>query len=173
MIRTSSFLCLSIVFGLSFSPTPSFAEGRCPPGMYPHDAPGVSACIPIPGAGPAARESPRSGPVRWRSAWGAIATSAEGTTDTGYANSESSEFSAHQNALAECEGRQGKRCKIFATYRDQCVAFTWGEGKGLAFASTAPDPMEAEGSAMTQCRNANGSDCTLLHSACAVPRAVY
>lgn len=145
-------------------------EGRCPPGMYPHDAPGVSACIPIPGAGSAKASNPAPPPPRWGSSWGAIATSVAQTPDAGYANGESTREEAQQKALQQCEALQGNRCKIVFTYWDQCAAFAWGSGKGMAIAAGAGDAQRAEALALQHCADANGSSCSLVHRACALPR---
>jgi hypothetical protein len=79
------------------------------------------------------------------------------------AANENSQAKAEQIALSKC----GKSdCEIMISYRNQCVAYAWGVGRG-GFDS-APEIRRAEASAMALCTS-TGVSCEIIYSACSMP----
>jgi hypothetical protein len=154
-----------LVFSILFCAT-AFAEGRCPPGMYPIDAIGVAACAPIPGAQSPPR--PPAPPPREISTWGAIATEAVSGM-VGTAIVQRSEQEAHDLAVARCNERAlAKKCAIVLTYSNQCGALAWGNGYISGGAGLTPELARFQ--ARHRCEGANGGvQCKIFHVECSMP----
>ena len=106
---------------------PLHAEGRCPPGYYPWDTPGVSSCIPIPGYNQQQQQPNPPRPLgHWESRWGAIATD-----DTlgvlGVSSDVSTRASAEKKAINDCQTKGGKQCALNISYDNTCAAMIVGD----------------------------------------------
>ena len=84
-------LARTVVIGIAMLGTNVvFAEGGCPPGMYPIGGQGVQGCAPIPGAqggGPGSSVSAPAPPRptgEWITTWGALAGAVEGKQGGGF-----------------------------------------------------------------------------------------
>lgn len=151
-----------------------FAEGGCPPGMYPIGGQGVQGCAPIPGAqGGAGSSVSAPAPPRptgeWITTWGALAGAVEGKQG-GASVSELTERAARRKAIEDCEKRAGGRCKVEFVYHQQCVAAVVSEleSTGTKYVSDATVEAATE-IALDDCRKAGGKQCRSIYSACAVP----
>ena len=152
-----------------------FAEGGCPPGMYPIGGQGVQGCAPIPGAqgsGPGSSVSAPAPPRptgEWITTWGALAGAVEGKQG-GASVSELTEREARRKAIEDCEKRAGGRCKVEFVYHQQCVAAVVSEleSTGTKYVSDATVEAATE-IALEDCRKAGGKQCRSIYSACAVP----
>lgn len=152
-----------------------FAEGGCPPGMYPIGGQGVQGCAPIPGAQGSGAGSSVSAPApprptgEWITTWGALAGAVEGMQG-GASESELTERAARRKAIEDCEKRAGGRCQVEFVYHHQCAAAVVSElaSTGTNYASAATED-EATEAAMRNCRKAGGTQCRSIYSAFAVP----
>jgi hypothetical protein len=156
------------LFFVAFCST-AFAEGRCPPGMYPIHAIGVAACAPIPGASTAPlSQPPAPPPSREIPGWGAIAINYS-TGRAGASTRQISEFAARELALAQCEQ---KGCEIALAYANQCGALAWGNG----YASVDVGSTEALAAANVArgCSGANGGvECKVFYVDCSTPVKLF
>ena len=74
---------------------------------------------------------------------------------------------ARVGALAAC-ARSGPNCSILATFRNACVAITWGETRGRAgyAATTRRSVDEARNAAMSNCHSQGMARCEIKYAAC-------
>lgn len=108
--------------------------------------------------------APTSSP-RYRSRWGAIATS-DTTTKMGVSFGETSRRSAEQQAMERCGSAD---CRIDFTYHDQCVAVAWGNGYSAMTSAMTVD--EATAMSLERCR-AQASDCKTVYTECSLAEPV-
>lgn len=165
-------LCLAAA--LACVSPPVFAEGRCPPGMYPVGGQGVGGCAPIPGAGSQAEEAIPQGP-RTESRYGSIARQVrKGGNHIGVSNDQGSRRKAEKLALASCR-EKGEECEVWLSYANQCasVSTTARDGSpvgGLTTVGHALSASAAEQLALNQCRADSGGECMTFYSACSFER---
>lgn len=98
--------CLGIAL---FTPAPSMAEGRCPPGYFPVGGGGAGweGCAPM--GGEPGEGTDTSAP-EWETRWGAIAT---GSGAFGAVENARSKKEAERIAMARClQSTANARCKI-------------------------------------------------------------
>lgn len=162
----------------------AFAEGRCPPGMYPIDAPGVSACAPIPGyyaqpAPPPQGYVPReliprpTGAIampampRFNGPFGALAVDLDRPSMHTYGDKAMSPEDADKLALLACKENGANRCSIRFRYANECVAIGWPKSqlaaKGeptTAFYATGPTEAAAIRKVKDTCAAASGEACS-------------
>lgn len=152
---------------LAFLCPAAFAEGRCPPGMYPIHAVGVAACAPIPKAKASAPASTFPRPVEV-STWGAIATEAD-SGKVGTAILQLSEKEARDLAVARCNEQSiTKRCEIISIYSNQCGALAWGND--YASSGSGLTPELASFHALNRCERGNGGfECKVYVVECSMP----
>lgn len=144
----------------------AFAEGRCPPGYYPVDTPGVAGCAPIP-------VIPQTGPARsaqpqWETRWGAIAI--DGTNSVvGAVTGMQSKRKAEKAAIKQCRAKGGDRCEVELAYYNQCGVIAWGDtGYVTAGSATVPEASEL---AVRQC-NQSTSNCRVYYADCSLPEHI-
>ena len=154
----------------------ALAEGRCPPGMFETGSRDYIGCAPIPGYGQGSDQGDEGGatpiPTVWETRWGAFATESNGG-GFGAVNGFKSEHAAKQAALGQCQGNAStskNNCKILIAYYDQCGAYAWGAGEGIAH--SAVDIPTATERALKSCSNASGSTCKIYYSGCSYAEAV-
>lgn len=163
-------LLVALVFSWSLH---AFAEGNCPPGMYPIGGQGVQGCAPIPGAsGSTAPQVPAPPPRptgEWIKTWGALA-GAIGGTEGGASESQLTEDAARNKAIENCQRQGGGRCKVDFVYQNQCVSAVNSElvSTGTKYASSGTIA-SATKLAVEECKKAGGQECRSIYSACAVP----
>ncbi len=159
----------------AFAVTPAYAEGGCPPGMYPIGGQGVQGCAPIPGAQAGAGGGASSTPLpprptgEWIKTWGALAGAVDGTAGGASVN-QLTEDAARLKAVENCERQGGGRCKVDFVYQNQCVSAVNSElvSTGTKYAS-AGSVESATRLAVQACTAAGGKECRSIYSACAVP----
>ena len=147
-------------------PRPSYAEGGCPPGMYPIGGQGVTGCAPMDGGG-GGRSPMAQASGRWLKTWGAVADSLNGLTFP--VTGGRSKSSASKKALDLCKSHGGEGCSIAFTYKNQCYALirtSPGRGDFYVGEATAPQAREA---GVKECRETGGTICEVLHSECTDP----
>lgn len=156
--------------------TSAFAEGGCPPGMYPIGGQGVQGCAPIPGAqGGAGSGSSYSPPLpprpsgEWIKTWGALAGAIDGT-EGGASESQLTEDAARNKAIENCQRQGGGRCKVDFVYQNQCVSAVNSElvSTGTKYASSGT-VASATKLAVQECKKAGGKEWRSIYSACAIP----
>lgn len=103
------------------------AEGNCPLGYYSVGGQGVQGCAPIPDYD---QQEPSQAlvapPPKWKSRWGAIAI--DGTAGSvGMVTNLQSRRRAEQSALADCQAKGGKNCKLEVSYANGCAAVVAGD----------------------------------------------
>lgn len=145
-----------------------YAEGSCPPGMYPSNpgsTSGVNGCNPIPGYASQQQTPYRSAP-QWESRWGAIAT--DGLNDAlGVSADMRSKREASQAALQDCQAKGGLNCKIDTAYDNQCAVVVVGEGGyNVPNAATVNKAVEL---GMATCQAAGRRNCHVYYSSCSFP----
>ncbi|MBK0025355.1 DUF4189 domain-containing protein [Stenotrophomonas sp. S48] len=154
----------------------AYAEGGCPPGMYPIGGQGVQGCAPIPGAQGGGVRAPSTTPVpprplgEWIKTWGALARPSKGNMGGAVAN-ELTEAAARRKAVENCEQNGGGECKVDFVYQNQCVSAVSSPeltSRGTNYVSAATED-EAIKVALQDCRKAGGTQCQSIYSACSVP----
>lgn len=157
-------------------PNVVLAEGRCPPGMFETGSRDYIGCAPIPGYGQGSsddsEDSPPSIPMVWAKRWGAFAGESSGS-GFGAVNRFNSEAAAKQAALTQCQASASAskaKCKVLLAYYNQCAAYAWGGGGGIA--SSAIDLPSAEERALKSCGAASGVACKVYSSGCSFAEAV-
>lgn len=157
-------------------PSVSFAEGRCPPGMFETGSRDYLACAPIPGYGQdndnGSDQTPPEKTMIWEKRWGAVARETGGGGLAGV-NGFRSEAAAKQAALTQCQAtatNSKAACKVTLPYHNQCAAFAWGEGWGVAFAGV--DLAKATEEALKNCNRKATSTCEIFYSGCSFDELV-
>lgn len=156
-----------LLFGLQFFlPEAAWAEGRCPAGMFETGSRDYIGCAPILGYGQGSsndgEDSPPPIPMIWAKRWGAFAGESSGS-GFGAVNRFNSEAAAKQAALAQCQASASAskaKCKVLLAFYNQCAAYAWGGGGGIA--SSAVDLPSAEERALKSCGAASGVACKVL-----------
>lgn len=74
---------------------------------------------------------------------------------------------ARNDAIAACS-RSGPNCSVFTTFRNACVAITWGETRGRAgYAATTQATIDdARSAAISNCYSHGMSRCEIRYAAC-------
>lgn len=145
----------------------AFAEGRCPPGQYPVDSPGVSACVPIPGAGEDDHPPPPPRAV-WATRWGAIAID-DTNGGMGAVTNMPTKALAERDAIMQCRTKKGVGCALTLVYYNQCGVIAWGDtGYTGAGAATIA---EASHRAIQTCARST-SNCRIYYTACSPPERI-
>jgi hypothetical protein len=129
--------------------------GPCPPGMGYYGTHGG-----IPSCGQAGNNQAPT--THWEDRWGAIATDPKKGT-LGIVTNMSSQGSATQIALSECQSKGGTACKLDIWYANQCAAMVVGDtGYNTKAGATVDAAIKA---AMKVCMSATGH-CHAYYSAC-------
>ncbi|RRT96211.1 DUF4189 domain-containing protein [Stenotrophomonas sp. 278] len=170
MRRIAALLMIALSFG-------AYAEGRCPPGQYPVGDQNAGGCAPIPGYGGGSGSQGASG--EWLTRWGAIAEDFSAhergvATATGVAESRRSKREAGKVAVDQCQKAGGLKCKVVASYYNQCIAIADPKpksqggpgGKSNIFSAVSEDRARSE--ALRICGEGSGSQCTVAYSACSM-----
>lgn len=169
-------LCLSLISLLSLSGE-ICAEGRCPAGMFETGSRDYLVCVPIPGYGQGNNDygsdnRPPAKPMVWEKRWGAVARETGGAGLAGV-NGFRTEAAAKQAALTQCQAtatNSKAACKVTLPYHNQCAAFAWGEGWGVAFAGV--DLAKATEEALKSCNRKASSTCEIFYSGCSFDELV-
>ena len=169
--------CLLFALILS-TPALTWAEGRCPPGMFETGSRDYLACAPIPGyydsdTGGDEDSGPPPAPKVWERRWGAIAREIGGGSLAGV-NGFTTEAAAKQAAIAQCQVTatvSKAACKLVIPYFNQCAAYAWGEGSG-GWAVAAADLKKAEAGALSDCKAKAGAYCEIFYSGCSLDELV-
>lgn len=169
MVNMLKFLPLALLVATS-----TVQAQNCPPGI---PSAGNPACIPPDrsnspyyqeGGAPLSRRS------RWHLTWGAIATDSM-TGDIGVTADEMTKHAAERKALSRCRTYGASKCKVAATFTNQCAAMAWPSDKGTpsnggtAMTAKAPTLEIARADALSGCSQKNGGECMLLYSECSEP----
>ena len=173
--RTIKWLLLPFLFLASSS---VYAEGSCPPGLYPIGAAsgqsGPQSCAPIPGYNQQQQtqtESPsRLSSFSWASRWGAIATYAP----TGVIGTSANAFNqkrAEERAMEDCTSKGGAKCKIEAAYSNGCAAVVVSNISYVV--TTKPELKEAVSLGMKTCNDGGGKGCHVYYSECSLPLLLH
>lgn len=159
-----------IFFGLLTLHLTIQAEGRCPPGYYPWDTPGVSGCIPIPGYNQQQQQTTPPRPLgRWESRWGAIATD-EPHGIVGSVTGLSSRQAAERGAMADCAAKGGQHCKLETWYSNGCAALVVGDHVYNVTAEASLEQATEQG--MKICSRGGVTGCHVHFSACSLPALI-
>jgi hypothetical protein len=170
----------TLVLLLVFSSFGVWAEGACPQGQYPVGGQGVQGCAPIPGAGGGGGATSTPRPTgKWETRWGALAEGGGGDRRgvalvTGVAESRKTKREASKVALQQCENGGGLKCKVIATYYNQCIAVVdpKGEsegvltGKSVIYMAQTLEIATAE--ALKGCSPTMPGACAVSYSACSM-----
>ncbi|HKT29208.1 DUF4189 domain-containing protein [Dyella sp.] len=141
------------------------AEGGCPPGMIPYSGTDISSCGPLPSG---YYQQPSQAPSpRWESRWGAIAIGSVGRI--GVATNEPSKRQAEQSAIADCQAKEGKNCKIETLYANGCAVVV--AGKKIHVSHSGATLTEATEQAMKICV-ASDTDCRTIFTSCSLPAQI-
>ena len=124
------------------------------------------ACVPpdvaMPGNQP---QVPQPPPQVWNNYWGAIYTDASKGV-LGSATDTSTQESAEQVALADCQSKGGTQCKLQVSFRNGCAAVVIGDKSFNVQSGATLD--EAVQKGMAICAPAN-SNCHVYYSTCSLP----
>lgn len=146
------------------------AQTACPPGLVPYAAGaggGVATC----GPAPTNNQQPMQRPPLWADRWGAVAVGTPGGTPAfGASTNMSSRSKANRAALAECGAQPGAKCRIDATYHNQCVALVVGDKISASY--NAPTAETATQKSMEFCKAHGNTQCRLYYSACSYPERI-
>ena len=163
---------LLLLMALGF-PLGAPAEGRCPPGMFETGARDFLGCAPIPGygAGQGVEEEETVIQMVWADRWGAYA-SEKGASGLGVVNGRASKAAAERDAVLDCRkvAKDGEKCSVQLSYYNQCAAYAWGGGVGIA--ASAVNEKTAIREATRLCDEASGVECLIYHSGCSFQEAV-
>jgi hypothetical protein len=158
------------------------AEQGCPPGQIPAQAGGgVTSCGPIPDGYYQQQEPTGPRPSgEWVKTWGAISMgSIDATTSLGVTTGKLSQSEAERDSLRRCGSHGEDNCKVFISYRNQCVALAEPQINGMPFstgvlgATNAATVAEAREKSTLNCEEKNKKTpqalCKILYAACTEP----
>lgn len=164
---------LLLLAAIALLPIMALAEGRCPPGMFETGSRDFIGCAPIPGygGGEAAEEEQSPSEMVWADRWGAYA-SEEGASGLGVVNGRASKAAAEKDAVLDCRevAKQPEKCSVQLSFYNQCAAYAWGGGHGIA--ASAVNEKIAIREATRLCDEASGVECLIYHSGCSFQEAV-
>lgn len=151
----------------------ALAEGRCPPGMFETGSRDFIGCAPIPGYGEGQAAEEEQDPIEmvWADRWGAYA-SEKGASGLGVVNGRASKAAAEKDAVLDCRevAEQPEKCSVQLSFYNQCAAYAWGGGHGIA--ASAVNEKTAIREATRLCDEASGVECLIYHSGCSFQEAV-
>jgi len=170
--RRAAVLLLAAI-ALTGLPIMALAEGRCPPGMFETGSRDFIGCAPIPGYGGGEAAEEEQSPIEmvWADRWGAYA-SEEGASGLGVVNGRASKAAAEKDAVLDCRevAKQPEKCSVQLSFYNQCAAYAWGGGHGIA--ASAVNEKTAIREATRLCDEASGVECLIYHSGCSFQEAV-
>ncbi len=146
--------------------------GGCPYGYVEIYNPDVLNCAPIPGVERNENSSvnssnnytpPDPGPM-WEKRWGAIAV---GAGYYGAMEEMKTARSAEKAAIKECTKNGGKKCRVVASYYNQCGALAWGDNRYVGYRGPIRETTEKD--AVNVC-NQQTANCKVSYSGCSYPR---
>jgi Domain of unknown function (DUF4189) len=161
----ATLLLLISLLSLSFV---AHAEGNCPPGYFPTTPPGQpgpQGCAPMPNN---SQDSAQLSGPRWATRWGAIATDPT-TGALGTVTGISSKRKAEKAALADCQAKGGKECKLQLAYDNECAAMIVGNN---VFNVTADTTLQKAIQSGTKKCSDQDSNCHVFYSACSPPEQI-
>lgn len=133
---------------------------------------GVNAggvCVPPDVAMPGNQQQVPQPPAQvWKNYWGAIYTDASKGV-LGSATDTSTQESAEQAALADCQSKGGAQCKLQVSFRNGCAAMVLGSKVFNVNSAATLD--EAVQKGMTMCAQA-GDSCHVYYSTCSLPSRI-
>ncbi|WP_329743300.1 DUF4189 domain-containing protein [Dyella sp. A6] len=141
---------------------------HCPSGTYlatPLGAP-VTYCAPTPHD----RQGKGVAPQPGASHWGAIAVDDGNPVDIGSSAGLSTKQQAKRAALADCNAKAGKACKVEIAYGDGCAALVQSND-GHLLASADVTRTHATQSGMKACADAGHPPCRVIYAACSPARS--
>lgn len=136
---------------------------QCPPGQIAYGSgPGLNSC------GPDNRQqrAPQQPAEQWERRWGAIATSTQDGI-LGVSTDKRSEREASRVAMQDCQSKGGARCKVDASYDNQCAVVVVGDGGYNVQNASTLDKAIATGT--KTCRDGGLANCHVYYSACSLP----
>lgn len=154
---------LLVAMGLCSLSGLALAEGRCPPGYYPVDSPGVAGCAPMPIIPSRKPSEPR---VMWVDRWGAIAADGKNAI-LGTATGMASKRKAQKAALLQCRSKGGLACKVDMAYYNQCAVLVTGDKQFIV--QVAATVNEATKLGMKACGMAD-TNCRIYYADCSLPQ---
>lgn len=132
------------------------AEGGCPAGYYPHNAPGLRGCAPIPGyeQGEASRG--------WVDAYGTLVwwNSENGDPQYAYSAKYTNEAISEKTAMKRCRISGGGNCSVAFTVTNGYIAIGRNESGGLV-GTSGQNSKIARKKLLDDCAD-NGSKCEIL-----------
>jgi hypothetical protein len=158
-VNTNRIFALLMLMMISRS---AYAEGGCPPGMYPPNPANTAVCYPIPDS---QQQKPQG---YWQNRYAAIAIgkTATGSGAVGVSTNKTSKKKADKAAKSECVNNGGKDCKVVMSYYNQCAVLAWGAtGSSTA---TGANIEEVTGRALADCSQSHKS-CKVYYSNCVEP----
>jgi hypothetical protein len=171
---------LPLLFIMAFASN-AIAEGACPPGQYQIGGQGAVACAPIPQENSGQQQPVAPYPTgEWIKTWGAISIGyVDETTIYGITTGKLSKSEAEEDSLKRCSSRAKDSCKVFFSYRNQCVALAEPQIKGRALSAgivkviSAGTINEASFEAQKDCSELNKktpeAKCNVAYTACTEP----
>lgn len=164
---------LLLLAAIALLPIMALAEGRCPPGMFETGSRDFIGCAPIPGYGGGEAAEEEQSPIEmvWADRWGAYA-SEKGASGLGVVNGRASKAAAEKDAVLDCRevAKQPEKCSVQLSFYNQCAAYAWGGGHGIA--ASAVNEKIAIREATRLCDEASGVECLIYHSGCSFQEAV-
>ncbi|WP_089153116.1 DUF4189 domain-containing protein [Stenotrophomonas pictorum] len=143
----------------------TYAEGPCPPGQYPVGGQGVLGCAPIP-SGASGAVGPRA-TGRWIKTWGVISVSRSG--DMGASVGQRSKRTAISEAQQRCATYGAKDCSVFASYKNQCIAYGIAQGGRKIRSNTAATKEVAVQRVQEMCAKDGLVECEIKYTDCSEP----
>jgi len=167
------FMAAAAVAALYLVPGTAYA---CPPGFEPNAAgtPGRE-CIPSAGqgGGEGGDYSQSSGPF-WETRWGAFAYD-YATAIVGVGSKMPSRGKAKKAAVADCQSRGGKNCKVEFSYYNHCAAIAEGRmssGLYTRYYRSENGLDDAVSGALKGCADQGGAACQAIITDCSRPQRV-
>lgn len=154
------------------------AQQACPGGTQVGQNCGGGYCVPI----CAYDESPRSAQAapaprvveRWEvfdDRYGAVAIDQAGPY--GASSGERSLSAAAESAIAQCEKRGGRKCRVIGDHKNMCSTYAWGGGRAIVEGDLNAHLSEQR--ALERCERSSGVPCDVIETVCSKPvsRWVY
>ncbi|KHL57333.1 DUF4189 domain-containing protein [Xanthomonas cannabis] len=143
-----------------------YAEGTCPPGLYPIGGQGASGCAPIPQNGAGTTTGAPRPTGKWIKTWGAIALSKSGPS--GAASGKLTKREAVNSAMEMC-ALKASDCEVKSTYKNGCMAMSQVVDGGVYVFQGGGSIKDSEINANNTCSNLSGKKCSIVYSNCSDP----
>lgn len=111
----------------------------------------------------------------WRSTWGSIAASIDGSWAVGFSMGKWDKVVAEVEAMEQCRSMGGARCVPVLSYKDRCAVIAWPSSmnslvKGTPIAKEGASIERASNDALGSCLEKNSDkECRIVYSECTRP----